>query len=118
MTEFEPQARWRVHLCHGPNCTERGSRRLMPVLTDAVRRAGLEGEVEIIASTCRNRCDFGPAMNVYPGPVFYNGLSDDLVERIVTEHLVNGQVLRDLTLQPPVSSGDRSRPRKRDGRDW
>ena len=60
---------YRVHLCFGPNCTERGSRALMPILERAVREAGLSDRVEILATTCRNRCDYGPSLNVYPGPV-------------------------------------------------
>ncbi len=80
-----------MHLCFGPNCTPRGSRALLPVLMDAVRRAGIADRVEILATTCRNRCDDGPSMNVYPGPVFYNDLVPEAIEEIVREHLVGGR---------------------------
>ena len=55
-----------------------------------MQRAGLGGEVEIIAATCRDRCDIGPSMNVYPGPTFYKLVDETAIERIVREHLVNG----------------------------
>jgi (2Fe-2S) ferredoxin len=84
-------ATYRVHLCFGPNCTPRGSRALLPVLESAVRRAGIADRVEIIATTCRDRCDYGPSMNVYPGPVFYNELTEEAIEEIVREHLVGGR---------------------------
>jgi (2Fe-2S) ferredoxin len=84
-------AAYRVHLCFGPNCSPRGSRALLPVLESAVRRAGIEDRVEIIATTCRDRCDYGPSMNVYPGPVFYNELTPEAIEEIVREHLVGGR---------------------------
>jgi (2Fe-2S) ferredoxin len=79
--------RYRVHLCFGPHCTPRGSRALLPVLEEAVARAGLTDRVEVVATTCRDRCDYGPSMNVYPGPTFYNGLTPEAIEEIVREHL-------------------------------
>lgn len=92
----------RVHLCFGPNCSARGSRELMPVLERAVREAGLSGRVEILATTCRNRCDFGPSLNVYPGPTFYNGLDEQGVREIVRRHLANGDVAADWVFRPPL----------------
>ena len=61
-------AEYRVHLCFGPNCTLRGSRSLLAVLREELERAGIADKVEVIETGCRNRCDFGPSMNVYPGP--------------------------------------------------
>jgi (2Fe-2S) ferredoxin len=90
-TDRTTAASYRVHLCFGPNCSTRGSRALLPVLEAAVRRAGIAERVEIIATTCRDRCDYGPSMNVYPGPTFYNELTEDAIEEIVREHLVGGR---------------------------
>lgn len=98
----EAGARYRVHLCFGPNCSPRGSRSLLPILEDAVARAGLEGEVEILVTSCRNRCDFGPSMNVYPGPVFYNELTPEAIEEIVREHFVGGRPVERWRFRPPV----------------
>ena len=86
-----PAEGYRVHLCFGPNCSPRGSRSLLPVLEAAVARAGLQDRVEIMATTCRNRCDYGPSMNVYPGPIFYNELTPEAIEEIVREHLGAGR---------------------------
>lgn len=82
---------YRVHLCFGPNCSPRGSKALLPVLEAAVARAGLDGRVDVVATTCRDRCDYGPSMNVYPGPVFYNELTPEAIEEIVREHLAEGR---------------------------
>ena len=82
---------YRVHLCFGPNCSPRGSRALLPVLEEAIARAGIGERVEIIPTTCRDRCDYGPSMNVYPGPVFYNELTPEAIEEIVSEHLAGGR---------------------------
>jgi len=86
-----PPAGYRVHVCFGPNCTPRGSQALLPLLEAAVARAGIADRVEVIATSCRDRCDYGPSMNVYPGPVFYNGLTPEAIEEIVREHLLGGR---------------------------
>lgn len=85
--EDDPDQTYRVHLCFGPHCSPRGSRQLLPVLEAAVAQAGLGPRVDIIATTCRDRCDYGPSMNVYPGPTFYNELTPEAIEEIVREHL-------------------------------
>ena len=100
----EPGAsRYRVHLCFGPNCSERGSKQLWSTLEVAIAEAGLAGEVELLATTCRNRCDYGPSLNVYPGPVFYNGIDAGAVREIVQEHLSEGRVCQRWIFRPKLS---------------
>jgi (2Fe-2S) ferredoxin len=81
---------FRIHLCVGPNCTARGSQLLLTVLEAAIQDAGLSDRVEITASTCRNRCEIGPSLNVYPGPFFYREVTAEVIQRIVSEHLAEG----------------------------
>lgn len=101
----EEGARYRVHLCFGPNCSERGSRALWSTLERAVDEAGLRGQVELLATTCRNRCDYGPSLNVYPGPVFYNGIDAGAVREIVDEHLQEGRICQRWVFRPKVTRG-------------
>ncbi|HET7056421.1 MAG TPA: (2Fe-2S) ferredoxin domain-containing protein [Thermomicrobiales bacterium] len=96
-----------MHLCFGPNCTQRGSRALLPVLERAVREAGLGGCVEVLATTCRNRCDYGPSLNVYPGPVFYNGVDAAAIVDIVRTHLAGGAVVERWLYRPSLAAGKR-----------
>ncbi len=98
---------YRVHLCFGPHCTPRGSRSLLPVLEAAIDRAGLRERVEIIVTTCRNRCDYGPSLNVYPGPTFYNELTPEAIEEIVAEHLAAGRPIPRWFYRPKIIGGPR-----------
>lgn len=98
---------YRVHLCFGPNCTERGSQALMPVLEKAVREAGLSGRVEVLATTCRDRCDYGPSLNVYPGPVFYNLLDGTAIHEIVDCHLDHGRIADHWLFRPKIEGATR-----------
>jgi NADP-reducing hydrogenase subunit HndC len=93
---------YRVHLCFGPNCSERGSRALMPILERALREAGLADRVEVLATTCRNRCDYGPSLNVYPGPVFYNFVDQSAISEIVRTHLGSGEIADHWLFRPKI----------------
>jgi (2Fe-2S) ferredoxin len=68
---------------------------LLPILETAVEDAGLSRQVEITASTCRNRCEIGPSLNVYPGPFFYREVTPEAINRIVAEHLLGGVPVED-----------------------
>jgi NADP-reducing hydrogenase subunit HndC len=74
----------------------------MPILERAVREAGLSDRVEVLATTCRNRCDYGPSLNVYPGPVFYNLLDQTAISEIVTRHLGNGAIVEQWLFRPKI----------------
>jgi (2Fe-2S) ferredoxin len=91
---------YRVHLCLGPNCGGRGSHGLLAALEAAIAREGLQDEIEVLATGCRNRCDYGPSMNVYPGPVFYNELTPEAIEEIVREHLAGGRPVERWIFRP------------------
>ena len=105
--EDDGEPRYRVHLCFGPNCTGRGSNALLPVLEQAVRDAGLAHRVEILATTCRNRCDYGPSLNVYPGPVFYNQVDAEGIREIVERHLKRGEIADRWLFRPKLEVGRR-----------
>jgi (2Fe-2S) ferredoxin len=79
----------------------------MPILERAVREAGLSERVEILATTCRNRCDYGPSLNVYPGPVFYNLLDRTAICEIVTRHLGHGDVADQWLFRPKIEGAKR-----------
>ncbi len=88
-----PKSDYRVHVCLGPNCSLRGSKGILEHLEEKVWELGLQGKVEVIATSCRDRCDYGPSVNVYPGPVLYNHVDEQAIDVIAREHLVGGMVV-------------------------
>jgi (2Fe-2S) ferredoxin len=79
----------------------------MPILERAVHEAGLSEQVEILATTCRNRCDYGPSLNVYPGPVFYNLLDRTAICEIVKSHLGRDAVASQWLFRPKIEGAKR-----------
>jgi (2Fe-2S) ferredoxin len=87
----EPLAKYRVHVCRGPNCSARGSANTFACFGELVHEAGLDGDVEILATSCRDRCDWGPSVNVFPGPTLYAQIDCEAAAAIVREHLASDQ---------------------------
>lgn len=90
---------YRVHICLGPNCTPKGSPALLQQMNEVVWRLGLQDKVEVIGTSCRDRCEDGPSINVYPGPVFYNHIDMAAIEEIAAEHLTCGRVVEHLVFR-------------------
>ena len=119
------KAAYRVHLCFGPTCTRFGPKELLRVLEDEIRQQGLEDQVSIQASACRQRCEQSPSLNVYPGPVFYNRLTPDAIRAIVRQHLSGGEPVAEFLFRPgmkptrlPGAPAPRPRPAERKRRWW
>jgi (2Fe-2S) ferredoxin len=97
---------YRVHLCFGPTCSQFNPKALLRALEEEIATQGLEEQVSITISACRNRCEQSPSMNVYPGPVMYNRLTPDAVRQIVRQHFTGGDPVEEWLYRhglPPVT---------------
>lgn len=102
------KAAYRVHLCCGPTCSRFNPKELLAALEEEVALLGLEDQVSIQLSACRNRCEQSPSLNVYPGPVCYNRLTPDAVRAIARQHLTGGEPVDEFLFQrgrKPVTPG-------------
>ena len=94
-------ARTHILVCAGTGCVSCGSFALRRELEDEVRRRGLEGEVQVVATGCNGFCERGPIALVQPEGVFYQRLTPADVPELVEEHLVKGRPVRRLMYVPP-----------------
>lgn len=81
-----------VFVCtHGKVCPDDGSVDLQTKLKLAARAALGPTAVRVNKSGCLSQCGYGPIVVVYPDGVWYAGVTEDDVEEIVQEHLVEGR---------------------------
>ena len=113
---FGSEPEYRVHICFGPNCTPRGSRELLPLLQEALFEAGISDKVEVLSTSCRNRCEFGPSVNVYPGNHFYAHVDPEGLIEIVIEHLMSGRPVERLRYKEPGEAPGQTRVSSRNAR--
>lgn len=81
-----------------PSCRRRGSDAVLGAFKKAIREKGLDAEVRANSSGCLDACSEGVAVVVYPEGVWYGGVREEDVARIVEEHLVGGRPVEGLKL--------------------
>ncbi len=102
MTDDDSGTAYYVQVCMGKSCTACGAKHLYRLLQRECAVAGVAGRVTVVPSSCRNRCDYSPSVNVMPGMVLYNHVDDEGVRRIACEHLAAGRPVREYLYCPPA----------------
>ena len=95
---MEPYSR-HVLVCVGEYCSPaRAGRALYALLPTLLQREGLlfgPRRVKRGETPCLGVCAGGPIVVVYPEGVWYVGVTPELPERIVVEHLRDGRIVED-----------------------
>ncbi len=94
--------RKQVLVCGGTGCTSSGSKKVLDALHKALKDNGLEDEILVVRTGCFGLCSLGPIMIVYPEGAFYSQATPEGVERIVKEHLKDGNIVKDLLYKETV----------------
>ena len=98
----EAEYRATVLVCGGTGCTSSSSPKIIKEFHDQIAAKGLEKEVNVIQTGCFGLCALGPIVIVYPEGAFYSAVQVEDVAEIVTEHLLNGNIVTRLLYQETV----------------
>ena len=91
-----------VLVCGGTGCTSSGSTQVISVLEDELKKNGIEDKVQVVRTGCFGLCALGPIMIVYPEGTFYSMVNTDEIPRIVKEHLVEGNPVKEFLYEETV----------------
>lgn len=80
-------------------CSARGSVELRDYMKAQARRLGKRA-VRINIAGCLDRCELGPVMVIYPEGVWYAYRTREDVDEIIETHLMRGERVARLMLEP------------------
>jgi len=99
---FDPN-RPRLRVCDGTGCRALGSQNLLAALHHALEKAGLNGQVEIVATGCPGFCEQGPLVTVDPQQIPYQRVSPSDAQAIVDDTLEADHLVEVLLFVDPSS---------------
>ncbi len=94
--------RKQVLVCGGTGCHSSGSAKVLEALDNSIKANGLEEEILVVRTGCFGLCSLGPIVIVYPEGAFYAQATPEGVERIVKEHLKEGNLVKELLYKETV----------------
>lgn len=99
MTEAKLQPhKHHLFVCTGPRCAPGESEKLFESLGEQLKARGLtSGAVRVKRTRCScfAVCKEGPIVVVYPDGTWYRGVTPEVMERIIAEHLTAGIPVRE-----------------------
>lgn len=95
-----------VLVCGGTGCTSSGSPKIIEKLEAEFAAKGLNDKVQIVKTGCFGLCERGPIMIVYPEGSFYSRVGIDEITRIVDEHLIGGNPVKEFLYEETVDGDD------------
>ena len=91
-----------VLICGGTGCTSSGSNAILEEFEKQIKLNGLETKIKLVKTGCFGLCALGPVVVVYPEGAFYSRVNVEDVSEIVTEHLLNGRIVKKLLYSETV----------------
>lgn len=80
-------------------CASKGAREIAEKFKEELHRRGLKGRMRANKAGCLDMCELGPSVVVYPEGVWYQRVTLNDVEEIITSHLLGGRVVERLRTQ-------------------
>ncbi|NQW01505.1 MAG: (2Fe-2S) ferredoxin domain-containing protein [Rhodospirillales bacterium] len=80
-------------------CKAKGSETLRNYMKAKAKELGLD-RTRINSAGCLDRCELGPTLVIYPEGIWYRCATTEDVDRVLVEHVKNGNPIKDLMLGP------------------
>ncbi len=93
--ERGPLKKHHILVCGGTGCHSGGGDDIREDIERKIKERGMEDDIQVIMTGCFGLCEVGPNVVVYPEGVFYSYVSLDDIDRIIDEHIVGGNIVKD-----------------------
>ena len=88
-----------VLVCGGTGCLSSRSDKIEDAFHSLIKEYDLSDKIEVLRTGCFGLCEAGPIVIIYPEGSFYSHIKVEDVPRIVQEHLIDKEVVKDLIFE-------------------
>jgi NADH-quinone oxidoreductase subunit F len=92
-----------ITICGGTGCCASGSESVSAAFRQEVGKQDLGDRVDVKVTGCHGFCERGPLVVILPDGIFYQRVTPKDVSKIVSETVLNGQVIERLLYKDPVT---------------
>ncbi len=94
----------RITVCGGTGCHASGCVDVADAFKSALKSNGSEDSVDLIVTGCHGFCERGPIVLIHPNEIFYQKVTPQDVDEIITETVGKGKLIDRLLYRDPVTN--------------
>ncbi|KIL40587.1 hypothetical protein SD70_12665 [Gordoniibacillus kamchatkensis] len=87
--------RHHVFMCNGSTCMRNGAEDVTQAIRNEITANGADSIIHTTRTRCQGRCEDTCVVTVYPEGAWFKAVTPELGRRIVSEHLLQGEPLRE-----------------------
>ncbi|SHH16637.1 NADH-quinone oxidoreductase subunit NuoF [Tepidibacter thalassicus] len=99
-----------VLVCGGTGCTSSSSLKILEKMEKLLEEKGIREDVKVIKTGCFGLCAAGPIVIVYPEGAFYAHVKIEDVEKIVNDHIIGGNIVKELLYKEALTEEGEIKP--------
>ena len=100
----DTKVKMHVLCCGGTGCKSSASDEIVANFNSILKEKGLQDKVMVVKTGCFGFCEKGPIVKMIPDNTFYTQVKPEDVQRIVEEHIVQGNKVKDLLYLDPETN--------------
>ena len=100
----DTKVKMHVLCCGGTGCKSSASDEIVANFNTILKEKGLQDKVMVVKTGCFGFCEKGPIVKMIPDNTFYTQVKPEDVQRIVEEHIVQGNKVKDLLYLDPETN--------------
>ena len=100
----DTKVKMHVLCCGGTGCKSSASDEIVANFNTILKEKGLQDKVMVVKTGCFGFCEKGPIVKMIPDNTFYTQVKPEDVQRIVDEHIVQGNKVKDLLYLDPETN--------------
>jgi len=93
-----------IAVCAGTGCRASGAEAVVDAFTDEIEKRELQVNVELKETGCHGFCERGPVVVIRPKRIFYQQVKPDDIPEIISETVLNGNIIERLLYVDPVTN--------------